>query len=98
MELTIKNAEECVTIMTTTEGLLRKIEGLKPVFEQLKKRGVKVRIAAPLNKEAIPAIKDLGSVAELRHTDARARFILVDRKEILFMVVEKTAIYVRDII
>jgi sugar-specific transcriptional regulator TrmB len=88
MELVIKNAEESVTIMTTTEGLLRKIEGLKPVFEQIKKRGVKIRIAAPLTKEAIPAIKDLGNVAELRHTDSRSRFVLVDRKEILFMVVD----------
>lgn len=86
MELTIKNAEKTVTIMTTTEGLLRKIEGLKPVFEQLKKKGVKVRIAAPLNKDALPAVKDLGSVAEIRHTDSKARFIIVDSKEILFMV------------
>ena len=86
MELTIKNAEETVTIITTSQGLLRKIEGFKPVFEQLKKRGVKIRIAAPLTKEAIPAIKDLGNVAEVRHTDAKARIVLVDRKEILFMI------------
>ena len=32
LELTIRNAEETVTIMTTTQGLVRKIEGLKPVF------------------------------------------------------------------
>ena len=86
MELTIKNAEDTVTIMTTTQGLIRKIEGMKPVFEQIKKRGVKIRIAAPLNKEAIAAIKDLGSVAEIRHTDSKARFVIVDRKELLFMI------------
>lgn len=86
MELIIKNAEDTVTIMTTTQGLLRKIEGLKPVFEQVKKRGVKIRIAAPVNKEAIPAIKDLGSVAEIKYTDSRARFVIVDKKEILFMI------------
>ena len=33
LELTIKNAEKSVTIMTTTQGLMRKVEGLKPVFE-----------------------------------------------------------------
>ena len=86
MELVIKNATETVTIITTTEGLMRKIEGLKPVFEMLKKKGIKVRIAAPLTKETISAIKDLGNVAELRHTDSKARFIIVDSKEILFMV------------
>lgn len=88
LELTIKNAEETVTIMTTTQGLLRKIEGLKPVFEQLKKRGVKVRICAPLTKEAIPAVKDLGNVAEIRHTDSKARFTVVDKKELLFMIAD----------
>jgi sugar-specific transcriptional regulator TrmB len=86
MELMIKNAEDTVTIITTTEGLLRKIEGLKPTFELLKKRGVKIRIAAPLTKESIPAIKDLGNVAEIRHTDSSARFIIVDKKELLFMI------------
>ena len=86
MELIIKGAEDTVTIMTTTQGLLRKIEGLKPVFEQIKKRGVKVRIAAPLTKDAIPALKDLGNVAEIRHTDAKARFVIVDKKELLFMI------------
>jgi sugar-specific transcriptional regulator TrmB len=93
LELTIRNAEETVTIMTTTQGLLRKIEGLKPVFEQVKKRGVKIRICAPLTKEAIPAIKDLGSVAELRHTDSKARFTIVDKKEILFMINDDTEVH-----
>jgi sugar-specific transcriptional regulator TrmB len=93
MELTIKNAEESVTIMTTTQGLLRKIEGLKPVFEQIKKRGVKIRIAAPLTKDAIPAVKDLGSVAELKHTDSKARFVVVDRKELLFMISDDTEVH-----
>lgn len=93
MELTIKNAEDTVTIMTTTQGLLRKIEGMKPVFEQLKKRGVKVRICAPLNKDAIPAIKDLGNVAEIRHTDAKARFVIVDRNELLFMITDDSQVH-----
>ncbi|GIU69338.1 MAG: transcriptional regulator [Candidatus Woesearchaeota archaeon] len=93
MELTIKNAEETVTIMTTTQGLLRKIEGLKPVFEQLKKRGVKIRISAPLTKDAIPAIKDLGNIAEIRHTDSKARFVIVDKKELLFMITDDSQVH-----
>jgi len=93
MELTIRGAEDTVTIMTTTQGLLRKIEGLKPVFEQVKKKGVKIRIAAPLTKDAIPAIKDLGSVAEIRHTDAKARFVIVDKKELLFMIADDSSVH-----
>jgi len=93
LELTIKNAEETVTIMTTTQGLLRKIEGLKPVFEQVKKRGVKIRIAAPLTKDTVDAVKDIGSIAEIRHTDTKARFVLVDGKEIIFMVLDDAEVH-----
>ena len=88
LEMTLKNAEETVTLMTTSQGLMRKIEGLKPVFEQLKKRGVTIRIAAPLTKDNAPAVKDLGDVAEVRHTEAKARFLVVDGREIVFMVMD----------
>jgi HTH-type transcriptional regulator, sugar sensing transcriptional regulator len=86
LELTIRNAEETVVIMTTSQGLMRKVEGMKPVFEKLKKRGVKIRIAAPITKQNTPAVKDISSVAEVRHTDAKARFIIVDSQELIFMV------------
>jgi HTH-type transcriptional regulator, sugar sensing transcriptional regulator len=93
LELTIKNAEESVTLMTTTQGFIRKVEGLKPVFEKLKKRGVKIRIAAPITKEAIPALKDIQGVAEVKHTDTKARFCLVDNKEIIFMVLDDSEVH-----
>ncbi len=88
IELTIKNAEESVTLMTTTQGLIRKIEGLKPTFEKLKKRGVKIKIAAPLTKECSATVKDISDVAEVRHTTSKARFCIVDGKEVIFMVLD----------
>ncbi|MGM5485366.1 MAG: TrmB family transcriptional regulator [Nanobdellota archaeon] len=88
LELTVRNAEETVTIMTTSQGLLRKIEALKGTFEQLKKRGVTIRIAAPLTNEAKEAVKDLDDLAEIRHTDSKARFAVVDGKEVVFMVMD----------
>lgn len=93
LELTIRNAEKTVTIMTTSQGLIRKIEGLKGTFEQIKKRGVKIRIAAPLTKEAKEAVKDLADVAEVRHTDSKARFTVVDGKEVIFMVMNDTEVH-----
>lgn len=93
LELTIRNAEKTVTIMTTSQGLMRKVEGLKPVFEQIKKRGVKIRIAAPITKEAEKAVKDLSGVAEIRHTDAKARFVIVDSKELIFMVMDDSEVH-----
>lgn len=93
IELTLRNAEESVTIMTTTQGLIRKIEGLKPTFEKLKKRGVKIRIAAPITKEAAAAVKDISSVAEIRNTNSKARFIIVDGKELIFMVLDDKEVH-----
>jgi len=93
LELTIRNAEESVNIMTTSQGLMRKIEGLKPTFEKLKKRGVKIRIAAPLTKEAMDAAKEVSGVAEVRHTDTKARFCVVDGKEIVFMVLDDKEVH-----
>ncbi|MCK5025977.1 MAG: TrmB family transcriptional regulator [Nanoarchaeota archaeon] len=93
LELTIKNAEESVVIMTTSEGLMRKVEGLKQTFEDIKKRGVKIRIAAPITKEAMDTAKDISQVAEVRDTDARARFCIVDGKELIFMVLDDQEVH-----
>jgi len=93
LELTIRNAEESVIIMTTTQGFMRKVEGLKPTFEKIKKRGVKIRIAAPLTKEAMPAVKDISEVAEIRNSEGKARFCVVDAKEIIFMVIDDSEVH-----
>lgn len=93
LELTIRNAEESVVIMTTTKGLMRKIEGLKASFEKIKKRGVKIQIAAPITKEAREAVKEIKDVAEIRHTNSKARFAVVDGKEIIFMVTDDAEIH-----
>jgi HTH-type transcriptional regulator, sugar sensing transcriptional regulator len=89
IELTLRNAEKSVTLMTTAQGLIRKAEGFKPVFDKLKKKGVKIRIAAPITKEAKDAVKELSNVAEVRHMDkVNARFCIVDGKELVFMVLD----------
>jgi sugar-specific transcriptional regulator TrmB len=93
LELTIRNAEQEVIIMTTSQGLMRKIEGLKPVFEKLKKRGVNIKIAAPITKETMSAVKDIEGVAEVKNTDAKARFCVVDGKELIFMVLDDADVH-----
>ncbi|MAG15749.1 hypothetical protein CMO88_01680 [Candidatus Woesearchaeota archaeon] len=86
LDLMIKNAQKSVTISTTSQGLLRKIEGLKPTMEKAKKKGVKIRIAAPITKESKQALADVADVAEVRNSDMSARFCVVDQKELMFMV------------
>jgi HTH-type transcriptional regulator, sugar sensing transcriptional regulator len=93
IELTLRGAEKSITIMTTSAGLMRKIEGFKPLFEQLKKRGVEIKIVAPINKECAQAVDDLGEIAMIRHHKNKARFIVVDSKEVIFMVMDDDEVH-----
>jgi HTH-type transcriptional regulator, sugar sensing transcriptional regulator len=93
LDLMIRNAEKSVVIMTTEQGLMRKIEGLKPVMEKVKKRGVKIRIAAPITRENKDAVKDMEDVADVRNTNARARFTIIDGKELMFMVLDDSNVH-----
>jgi sugar-specific transcriptional regulator TrmB len=93
LELTIKNAEQSVVIMTTEDGLMRKLEGLKPAFEDIKKKGVKIRIAAPVTPRAMTLAKEMEDIVELRHTNSKARFCVVDGKELIFMVLNDAEVH-----
>ncbi|MBW2984927.1 hypothetical protein KY361_07430 [Candidatus Woesearchaeota archaeon] len=79
----IKKAEKTVTIITSEEGIKRKVEALKNVLTKAKQRGVKIRIAAPTKDNS--QLKDIAKIAEFKKTDAKARFCVVDGKEITFM-------------
>jgi len=81
----IRKAEKNVILMTTTSGLIRKVDSLKKSLEKAAEKGVKIRIAAPLTKEAIKAAKKISKFAEIRHTDEKARFCLVDETDLTFM-------------
>ena len=86
LEMTIRAAEKTVEIMTTEQGALRKCESLLPLFEELSGRGVKIRIAAPITDVKNKSLVAASKFAEIRHTDSKARFVVVDGKEVMFMV------------
>lgn len=94
LELMIKNAKKNVTIVTTSKGLLRKIDALKPELERVAKKGVKIRIAAPINRETAKVVKNLGKIAEVKHLEKlNARFVVVDDKELMFMVMHDDEVH-----
>jgi len=89
LDMMVRNAESAITIVTTTEGLNRKLEALMPSLEKCKKRGVKVRVAAPIDKNNIKIAKDFKKVAEVKNLgNLRARFIIIDSKQIMFMLLD----------
>ncbi len=94
LESVIKGANKTVTIMTTSKGVLRKVDALKSELERLKRKGVKIRIGAPITKETMAAVGDISKIAEVRNVKGmNARFCIVDGKEIMFMVMNDDEVH-----
>ena len=90
LDMMVRGAEKDVTIVTTSDGLNRKMESLMPAFEKAKKRGVNVKIAAPINASNMKVAKDLSKVAEVKAVskDLNARFAVVDSSQLMFMLLD----------
>jgi len=90
MESMIKSAEKTVYIMTSYEGLLRKIYHMKKTLKKITDKNVVVKVIIPNLKE-----KDIGELNELKGIieiktlpNINSRFILVDDKHLLFMLTD----------
>lgn len=88
LESTIKNAKSSVALVTTANGLLRKADALKSVLKKAKARGVRIKIAAPLTEKTKDALKELSKISEVRNSSQKARFCVVDGKQITFMIMD----------
>jgi HTH-type transcriptional regulator, sugar sensing transcriptional regulator len=94
LDMLINSAEKTVTIVTTPEGLNRKLEILMPSLDKAKKRGVITRIAAPINESNEKIAKELSRVAEVRDMkDLNARFSIIDGEQIMFMLLDDSNIH-----
>ena len=89
LDMMVRDAEKSITIVTTKEGLNRKFEAIMPTLEKCKKRGVKIRIAAPIDASNIKVAREFKKVAEVRDLDKmKARFIIIDENQIMFMLLD----------
>ena len=89
MDMMVREAEKTITIITTAEGLNRKFEALMPSLEKCKRRGVRIRIAAPINNNNIKVARDFKKVAEVKSIDKfKARFAIIDSDQVMFMLLD----------
>lgn len=94
LDMLVREAEDTITLVTTAEGLSRKLEVLMPSLEKAKKRGVKVRIGAPITSANIKIAKELTKVAEVRDVkNLQARFCVIDSEQILFMLLNDETVH-----
>ena len=94
LDMLIREAQSTITLVTTADGLSRKLEILLPSLEKAKKRGVTIRIAAPISSENKQVAKDFSKVAEVRNVeDLRARFIIIDSEQLMFMLLNDNEVH-----
>jgi len=93
LDMMIRNADKGVVIATTLDGLSRKFESLKGALEKAKKKGVSVRIVAPINAKNYKVAKELSKYADVRHGKMKSRFALSDGKEMLLMILDDEVVH-----
>ncbi len=96
LDMMIRSSEKTITVVTTAEGLNRKIEVLAPALEKAKKRGVAIRIAAPIISDNLKIAKELAKFAEVRDLTGfglNGRFAIVDSEEIMFMLLDDKTVH-----
>ena len=94
LDMLIREAEKTVTIVTTSPGMNRKLEHLMPSLAKAKKRGVKVRIAAPIDANNKKIAKDMARVGEVRDAGKlRARFVIIDSEQLMFMILDDDQVH-----
>ncbi|RMF06525.1 TrmB family transcriptional regulator [Candidatus Woesearchaeota archaeon] len=92
IEAMVKGAESFVYIITTRAGFLRKSEYLKRAFKKAAKRGVDIRIAAPV--DGVDFDRELLDYCKVRNLDSiNARLVIVDGREVLFMLLNDEDIH-----
>jgi len=96
LDMMIRSAEESVTVVTTAEGLNRKMEALLPSLERAKKRGVTIRVAAPLTDSNVKIAKEFSKFGEIRDTSGlglQGRFTIIDSEEVMFMLLDDKTVH-----
>jgi len=86
----IKSAQESIVLVTTEEGLIRKSESFRRALYRAKENNVAIRIVAPLTQKNQEAVDRLREYADIKHSaDVLGRFIIIDGKQITFMLVDE---------
>jgi len=96
LDMMLRSAEKNVTIVTTADGLNRKFEALMPAFEKAKKRGVNIRIAAPITEENKKIAKDMSKVATVKDSSGsglNGRFAIIDSNQLMLMLLDDKTVH-----
>jgi sugar-specific transcriptional regulator TrmB len=85
---TIVEAKKEVIICTDVEDLYGKMRILKPIFQRMQNEKIKLRIALTGSPDHIEKLNKMLDI-KAKRIMIKAKFFIVDRKEILFYLVER---------
>ena len=89
----LNKAKKHVLISTTQNEFADFANKFKPLFKKLKNRKVNIKIITQTNSQAKTNIDKLKNLADIGHTDTKARFCIVDGKEIIFMILDDNEVH-----
>ena len=93
MESMLSNAQKSIILMTTEDGLIRKSKIIKKTLSKNKDKNLDVKIIAPLTNKNKEAFEELKSIVQIKNDDrAKARFVAIDNKELMFMLTDDTSV------
>ncbi len=84
----INESKSEVIIITSGAGLSRKAQALRNSLRKASDRKVKIRFAAPLSGVSKQDLQLLSKFGDVRHTDFKGRFCIIDGKELTFMLLD----------
>jgi sugar-specific transcriptional regulator TrmB len=88
LDTMIKKSKQSIVITTSEEGILRKEKKLFKSLVKAKERGIKIKIVVPITKKTKNTIKNLSKIAEIRNSNTNARFVIIDKKEMIFTIMD----------
>ncbi len=94
LDMLVREAQTSIVLVTTADGLNRKLEVLMPSLEKAKKRGVSIRVVAPINASNKKIAAEFSKIAEIRNAvSLKARFMIIDSEQIMFMLLDDNEVH-----
>ena len=89
-----KKAKEKITVVTTSKGLEDLHKAHFNVLKKLSKKGVKVKVFAPIEGVKGNHVAELKQIAELKHLDVpMGRMVTVDNDQVVMSLTDDTKIH-----
>jgi len=93
IESRLAKSTKSISFLLTPTGLERKSEFLIPIFKKLKNKNISIKIATNVKRDMKDLLTELSKYAEIRHTDIKGRFCVIDGKEAVFMLLDDSMVH-----